>query len=430
MPLQIRRGTNAERLNMTQPLASGELLYVTDDQRLYIGNASSLGGVQITGYTDEDAQDAAAELFTNGTHTGIVFTYNDALNRIDATVDLAAFDGPIVADSLKGSVFADDSSIIVDSIDKIVYATLTGNVVGNVTGNLTGDAAGAHTGTFNGAASGTFSGTATGTLNGNVVGDVQGSVFADDSTKLIDGVSGDISNGTLTLSGSVLSGTAIGSIYDTLISANVPVVAIGTRAEPGALFVEGENYPLTIRGEANAAEGVNFSIQAARYTGTTLTPVVDTDLLGQLAFEGFEGTAFKKAAVIGSVVTSAIVADNFSADLTVNVLNQDGLYRPFAFRANGTFDAGFGVKVYNGTDSELTAFGAIVTEGTFGYGAERSAPVFYDGAQFTTLTSVVAVPAGPTAAGKAGQIAGDANYIYFCYGASTWVRVAKDGTWT
>lgn len=37
-------------------------------------------------YTDEQAQDAAAQLFTGGTHTGIAFSYNDAANRIDATV--------------------------------------------------------------------------------------------------------------------------------------------------------------------------------------------------------------------------------------------------------------------------------------------------------------------------------------------------------
>ena len=62
MPLQIRRGTNTQRTAMTQPLAQGELLYVTDDQRLYIGNGSTLGGVQITGYTNEDAQGAVAQV--------------------------------------------------------------------------------------------------------------------------------------------------------------------------------------------------------------------------------------------------------------------------------------------------------------------------------------------------------------------------------
>lgn len=38
------------------------------------------------GYTDEQAQDAAAQLFASGTHTNITFTYDDANNRIDASV--------------------------------------------------------------------------------------------------------------------------------------------------------------------------------------------------------------------------------------------------------------------------------------------------------------------------------------------------------
>lgn len=40
----------------------------------------------LTGYTTEQAQDDAALLFTGGSHSGISFSYNDALNRIDATV--------------------------------------------------------------------------------------------------------------------------------------------------------------------------------------------------------------------------------------------------------------------------------------------------------------------------------------------------------
>jgi len=37
-------------------------------------------------FTSEDAQDATAQLFANGTHTGISFTYNDANNTINAQV--------------------------------------------------------------------------------------------------------------------------------------------------------------------------------------------------------------------------------------------------------------------------------------------------------------------------------------------------------
>lgn len=37
-------------------------------------------------YSDEQAQDVAASLLTTGVHSGISFTYNDASNRVDATV--------------------------------------------------------------------------------------------------------------------------------------------------------------------------------------------------------------------------------------------------------------------------------------------------------------------------------------------------------
>jgi hypothetical protein len=147
-------------------------LYVTDDQRLYIGNGSTLGGVQITGYTDEDAQDAAALLFSNGTHTGITFTYNDAANSLSALVDLANYQGTIGATSFRGSVFAEDSTLLVDAVDGVLRGTLVGSVTGNVTGNITGNL--------------------TGNSDGFHTGDVKGSVFADDSSIIVDAISNTI----------------------------------------------------------------------------------------------------------------------------------------------------------------------------------------------------------------------------------------------
>ncbi len=112
MPLQVRRGTDAERLAMTQPIASGELVYVTNEQKLYIGDGTTLGGIQITGYTDNDAKDSAAEIFSDGVHSGIGFTYNTATNVMTATVNLSNYTGIIKADAFKGSLFADDGSTI------------------------------------------------------------------------------------------------------------------------------------------------------------------------------------------------------------------------------------------------------------------------------------------------------------------------------
>ena len=69
---------------------------------------------------------------------------------------------------LTGSVFADDSTLLVDAVEGKIVGTVEANVTGNVIGDLTGNSTGYHT------------------------GDVKGSIFGDDSTKLIDAVEGEI----------------------------------------------------------------------------------------------------------------------------------------------------------------------------------------------------------------------------------------------
>jgi Major tropism determinant N-terminal domain len=227
MPLQVRRGTDAERLAMTQPLASGELLYVTNEQRLYIGNGNTLGGVLITGYTDGDAKDSAAEIFTDGVHSGIGFTYNTATNVITATVDLSSYTGTINASAFKGTLVADDSTLLVDAVDGKI--NLDGTVKGNIIPNtneiydigsasnrfkdlyLSGSSIelGAATITSVGSvvnlpAGSTINGIEilSGSGAGALIGDLTGSVFADNSTMLINGTDGSVN----------LDGTVKGSI--------------------------------------------------------------------------------------------------------------------------------------------------------------------------------------------------------------------------
>ena len=131
MPLQIRRGTELQRTSMTQPLAAGELLFVTSPtNRIYVGDGTTLGGIAVTGYTDENAQDAVAPMFTGGSHSGINFVYNDASNIINATVDLSNYNGTISASSFKGTLVADDSTALVDAVDGRIF--LDGTVKGNI----------------------------------------------------------------------------------------------------------------------------------------------------------------------------------------------------------------------------------------------------------------------------------------------------------
>ena len=87
-----------------------------------------------------------------------------------------------------GSVFADDSTMLVDGtngrIVGPVFANVTGNLTGNVSGNLTGNSSGTHTGAV--------VGNVTGNVNGSLDGDMTGSVFSDGSTMLVDGTGGRI----------------------------------------------------------------------------------------------------------------------------------------------------------------------------------------------------------------------------------------------
>jgi hypothetical protein len=93
-----------------------------------------------------------------GDVTGSVFADNSTM-MIDATEGKIV--GPVFAD-VTGSVFADDSSIMIDAIEGRIVGPVFSNVTGNVTGDLLGNV--------------------TGNLLGNVTGTVTGNVF----TNLID----------------------------------------------------------------------------------------------------------------------------------------------------------------------------------------------------------------------------------------------------
>jgi len=236
MPLQIRRGTDAERLNSFTP-AEGELIYTTDTKKLYVGDGITPGGVAIdtvgsggSSYADSDVDThlntgtatANQVLSWNGSDYawvadqtgsgGLANIVEDTTPQLGGNLSVGFFDitgggninitGTItapqftgnlngdvngnldgdVSGKLIGDVFADDgvTRILNSGNGTSQPAELTGNVIGNVTGDVTGNAAGNHSGTFTGNIS------ATGTLDG----DIQGSVFGDNSSLLVDGISG------------------------------------------------------------------------------------------------------------------------------------------------------------------------------------------------------------------------------------------------
>jgi len=328
MPLQIRRGTDAERLAMTQPLAQGELLYVTNAQRLYVGNGSTLGGVQITGYTNEDAQDATAQLFSNGTHTGITFTYNDASASLNAVVDLANYQGTIGATSFKGSIFADDSTLLVDAVDGVLrgqhIGTLTGNVTGNLTGNVTGN----------------LTGNVTGSTAGFHTGDIKGSVFADDSSLLVDAIDR-IFYGTIDTGNTTINSTSLTSLT---------TFSMGTSADPLALNLNLSSN-LQIQQPITGVNGKFISLVMGRGTLSSPAAVQAGDELGGVIINAYSNTTttalagtfgflVDPTAVIagGSFIKSkAIISastDSGAAEADALILNSAGVVTANAFVAS------------------------------------------------------------------------------------------------
>ena len=98
--------------------------------------------------------DSTAGVFRVVSGQGITLAKNPATDTVTITVD-PVFD-------LKGSVFADDSTLMVDAVSGIIPAAVV---------------------------SGTFTGSVIGNVTGNVTGDLKGSVFGDDSSILVDAVS-------------------------------------------------------------------------------------------------------------------------------------------------------------------------------------------------------------------------------------------------
>jgi hypothetical protein len=144
MPLQIRRGPTADRLTIT-PLA-GELVYDTTTGAVFVGNGTTAGGVPVTAFGVSDAYPATGRVFLGGIvggavgtdnsiHSGITFQYDTGTSRLIATVnqDLSNYVGLINADQgFQGSLWADDSTLVMDSETGTLYGRHVGILVGSV----------------------------------------------------------------------------------------------------------------------------------------------------------------------------------------------------------------------------------------------------------------------------------------------------------
>ena len=124
MALRIRRGLDIERQSIIP--AEGEPLYCTDTGMLYIGDGSTIGGNLVTGIRsllDDPTPALSANLDLNSNN--IV-----GMGDINIVGDLTV-SGNLNIDAVKadyrGSLFGDDSTLLVNGFDHTVHASIIAN---------------------------------------------------------------------------------------------------------------------------------------------------------------------------------------------------------------------------------------------------------------------------------------------------------------
>jgi hypothetical protein len=183
-----------------------------------------------------------------------------------------------------GSVFADDSTVMVDGI--------AGKVVGPVD-TTTVDATIVTATNLNGLL--------TGNVVGNVTGDVKGSVFADDSTVIINGTENSIN----------LDGTVKGNIipdadeaYDigSMTHKFRDLYLSGSTINLGGVEITNDGGVITFGGEKVVVEGGTGDVKGSVF-GDDSTLLVDSI----------------ESKIVGPVETTTVIANTVAGDLTGNV---------------------------------------------------------------------------------------------------------------
>lgn len=261
MALQIRRGPTADRMSYTPVV--GELIWDTSTNSLYIGNGTTAGGLPAGTLVTEDVQDIASSMLVDGTHNNIAFTYNDTTGRINSAIDLTTYDGTIEAPGFKGSVYASDSSLLLNA--------LTGAV------NLDG------------------------TIKGNVVPDANETYDLGSASYRFRDIY--LSGSSINLGAATI--TASGSVVDLPAGSTVDGVLIGSGSGTGDGVIEGSNYVINIAGADSTTAGglivdsATYQVRAAGGLFGNLTGNVTGDVLGNV-------TGNVLGNVTGNVITNFI----------------------------------------------------------------------------------------------------------------------------
>jgi len=328
MPLQIRRGVQAERDDLVTsyvPLAAGEPLFTTDDGNLYVGDGVTPGGIHVNPEPTVNLE----------TYSGIIGEIEkDPITDPGLKSPFIQVDGETASIDLDGQITSD----VVPSTNE-VYNLGSENfrfrkiwVSGN--GIELGEAFLFNNGPTLVLPAGSLVGTepiATG--QGITPGDTYNiNIGSDDSTIIVNSTTG------------VITGTLKGNV---VTQSNDLIIDIGNRAaylseltfSPGSLvngdpvfltngttflsIADGLSIAPTVSATAILDVG-NFgaSFNIAKGRGTPISPeiVQDGDTIGSLEFLGFDGTDINFAAqLISKVEGTPVVGQTIPAILEINI---------------------------------------------------------------------------------------------------------------
>jgi len=270
MAFRLRRGTDAQRLLIT-PL-QGELIYTTDTKQLYVGDGSTVGGTAV---------DTGAVAFAG--------VSSDITPDADNTRDIGAV----------GNRWAEGRFVN-------IFGALTGNVTGNLTGNVTGNVSGNVTGNLTGNVTGDVSGD----LNGSVFADdstaivdgIQKRILADvyntAGTLLLstNPATNVVSNGDVVITDNVI--TLLNALDKVQFGTNGSALGTGINIKSPVIT----NKSIEIDSLTDGVNSNSFEIKVSRGTLSVPTIVQQGDPLFSLVTNGYDGTAYRFSSALFSTI--------------------------------------------------------------------------------------------------------------------------------
>lgn len=317
MALQIRRGTDAERLSITPE--AGEPVFTLDTKEFFIGDGITQGGVLVSGtLVNEGTPALGADLDLNGNNivgtgniniTGTV-TASGNINLGDGAEDNVIVGGQIASSLIPGTGSTYDLGTSTDAWANLYADNITTNVI------------------------------SASSISGTLDGDVNGSVYRDDSTTvLVDAINGTLGGNLL---GNVRKSDNSEDILNTTNKTlNIQSITFDTTGPQGAIittpgdltmFTKTTFLTLDTPDSANPFikvtgfhDGVDANaIVGSRARGTLATPLAlqDGDEIFNFSMSPFNGTTFPDG---GSLIgVSNYDGANYSTKWVMNCLATDG----------------------------------------------------------------------------------------------------------